>query len=125
VGEPINEEAWHWYNDHVGGKRPVVDTLVANRNRRYHDFPIPLSPLQNQLCYAPITRNPTCINTNNALNTHGQELPEPFDHQRYKETYFTAFQANIFTGDGALRDEVGYYRIQDVSMTLLSFLVIT
>jgi acetyl-CoA synthetase len=46
-------------------------------------------------------------------------LPEP--DQRYKETYFTAFPGKYFTGDGALRDEVGITELQAVSMTLLSF----
>jgi acetyl-CoA synthetase len=46
-----------------------------------------------------------------ALNIHGQELPEPFGVIISVETYFTAFQGKYFTGDGALRDEVGYYRI--------------
>jgi acyl-coenzyme A synthetase/AMP-(fatty) acid ligase len=45
--------------------------------------------------------------------------------QRYKETYFTAFPGKYFTGDGALRDEVGITELQAVSMTLLSFQVIT
>jgi acetyl-CoA synthetase len=44
VGEPINEEAWHWYNDHVGGKHCPLLILVANRNRRHHD-------LTYSLCY--------------------------------------------------------------------------
>ena len=128
VGEPINEEAWHWYNDHVGGKRcPLVDTwwqtetgtimispipFVTPTKPTYASLPLPgvqpvlMDELRNEIEGNQVTGN-LCI-----------KFPWPSmartiwnDHQRYKETYFTAFPGKYFTGDGALRDEVGYYRI--------------
>ena len=128
VGEPINEEAWHWYNDHVGGKRcPLVDTwwqtetggimispvaFVTPTKPTYASLPLPgiqpvlMDELRNEVEGNQVTGS-LCI-----------KFPWPSiartiwgDHQRYKETYFTAFPGKYFTGDGALRDEVGYYRI--------------
>jgi acetyl-CoA synthetase len=128
VGEPINEEAWHWYNDHVGGKRcPVVDTwwqtetggilisalaFVTPTKPTYASLPLPgIQPVlmdekQNEIDGNQVIGN-LCI-----------KFPWPGiartiwgDHQRYKETYFSAFPGKYFSGDGALRDEVGYYRI--------------
>lgn len=128
VGEPINEEAWHWYNDHVGGKRcPLVDTwwqtetggimispvaFVTPTKPTYASLPLPgiqpvlMDELRNEVEGNQVTGS-LCI-----------KFPWPSiartiwgNHQRYKETYFTAFPGKYFTGDGALRDEVGYYRI--------------
>jgi acetyl-CoA synthetase len=128
VGEPINEEAWHWYNAHVGGKRcPVVDTwwqtetggimisplaFVTPTKPTYASLPLPgvqpvlMNEKRNEIEGNQVTGN-LCI-----------KFPWPGiartiwgDHQRYKETYFTAFPGKYFTGDGALRDETGYYRI--------------
>jgi acetyl-CoA synthetase len=56
VGEPINEEAWHWYNDHVGGKHVPSGYLVANRNRRHHDLTYSFVTLQTNLRNLTITR---------------------------------------------------------------------
>lgn len=128
VGEPINEEAWHWYNDHVGGKRcPVVDTwwqtetggilisplaFVTPTKPTYASLPLPgIQPvLMNE------KRNE--IEDNQIVGSLCIKYPWPSiartiwgDHQRYKETYFSTFPGKYFTGDGALRDEVGYYRI--------------
>ncbi|MGL3000164.1 acetate--CoA ligase [Flavobacterium sp. RSSB_23] len=128
VGEPINEEAWHWYNDHVGGKRcPVVDTwwqtetggilisplaFITPTKPTYASLPLPgIQPvLMNE------KRNE--IEDNQIVGSLCIKYPWPSiartiwgDHQRYKETYFSAFPGKYFTGDGALRDEVGYYRI--------------
>jgi acetyl-CoA synthetase len=128
VGEPINEEAWHWYNAHVGGKRcPVVDTwwqtetggimisplaFVTPTKPTYASLPLPgvqpvlMNEKRNEIEGNQVTGN-LCI-----------KFPWPGiartiwgDHKRYKETYFTAFPGKYFTGDGALRDETGYYRI--------------
>jgi len=128
VGEPINEEAWHWYNDHVGGKRcPLVDTwwqtetggimispvaFVTPTKPTYASLPLPgiqpvlMDELRNEIEGNQVTGS-LCI-----------KFPWPSiartiwgDHQRYKETYFSAFPGKYFSGDGALRDEVGYYRI--------------
>lgn len=128
VGEPINEEAWHWYNDHVGNKRcPLVDTwwqtetggivisaipFVTPTKPTYASLPIPgIKPvLMDEL------RNE--IEVNQKIGNLCIEYPWPGiartiwgDHQRYIDTYFTQFPGKYFSGDGALRDEVGYYRI--------------
>lgn len=128
VGEPINEEAWHWYNNHVGDKKcPVVDTwwqtetggimisplaFVTPTKPTYASLPLPgiqpvlMDPKRNEIEGNQVTGS-LCI-----------KFPWPGiartiwgDHQRYKETYFSTFPGKYFTGDGALRDEVGYYRI--------------
>jgi acetyl-CoA synthetase len=128
VGEPINEEAWHWYNDHVGGKRcPLVDTwwqtetggilisplaFVTPTKPTYATLPLPgIQPV-----LMDEKRNE--IEGNQVVGALCIKFPWPSiartiwgDHQRYKETYFSAFPGKYFTGDGALRDEVGYYRI--------------
>ena len=128
VGEPINEEAWHWYNDHVGNKRcPLVDTwwqtetggivisaipFVTPTKPTYASLPLPgIKPvLMDEL------RNE--IEVNQKIGNLCIEYPWPGiartiwgDHQRYVDTYFTKFPGKYFSGDGALRDEVGYYRI--------------
>ncbi|HUI32411.1 MAG: acetate--CoA ligase [Dysgonamonadaceae bacterium] len=128
VGEPINEEAWHWYNDHVGNKLcPLVDTwwqtetggivisaipFVTPTKPTYASLPFPgIKPvLMDEL------RNE--IETNQKMGNLCIEYPWPGiartiwgDHQRYIDTYFTTFPGKYFSGDGALRDEVGYYRI--------------
>lgn len=128
VGEPINEEAWHWYNDHVGNKRcPLVDTwwqtetggivisaipFVTPTKPTYASLPFPgIKPvLMDEL------RNE--IGDNQKMGNLCIEYPWPGiartiwgDHQRYIDTYFTTFPGKYFSGDGALRDEVGYYRI--------------
>lgn len=128
VGEPINEEAWHWYNDHVGGKRcPLVDTWWQTETGGIMISPIPfVTPTKPTYASLPLPgiqpvlmdelRNE--IEGNQATGSLCIKFPWPSiartiwgDHQRYKETYFTAFPGKYFTGDGALRDEVGYYRI--------------
>jgi acetyl-CoA synthetase len=128
VGEPINEEAWHWYNDHVGGKRcPLVDTWWQTETGAIMISPIPfVTPTKPTYASLPLPgiqpvlmdelRNE--IEGNQVTGSLCIKFPWPSmartiwnDHQRYKETYFTAFPGKYFTGDGALRDEVGYYRI--------------
>ncbi len=128
VGEPINEEAWHWYNDHVGGKRcPLVDTWWQTETGGIMISPIPfVTPTKPTYASLPLPgiqpvlmdelRNE--IEDNQVVGSLCIKFPWPSmartiwgDHQRYKETYFTAFPGKYFTGDGALRDEVGYYRI--------------
>ena len=128
VGEPINDEAWHWYNDHVGGKRcPLVDTWWQTETGGIMLSPIPfVTPTKPTYATLPLPgiqpvlmdelRNE--IEGNQVVGSLCIKFPWPSiartiwgDHQRYKETYFTAFPGKYFTGDGALRDEVGYYRI--------------
>ena len=128
VGEPINEEAWHWYNDHVGGKRcPLVDTwwqtetggilisalaFITPTKPTYASLPLP----GIQAVLMDEKRNE--IEDNQVTGSLCIKFPWPGiartiwgDHQRYKDTYFSTFPGKYFTGDGALRDEVGYYRI--------------
>lgn len=128
VGEPINEEAWHWYNDHVGGKRcPLVDTWWQTETGGIMLSPIPfVTPTKPTYATLPLPgiqpvlmddkRNE--IEENQVSGSLCIKFPWPGiartiwgDHQRYKDTYFSAFPGKYFTGDGALRDEVGYYRI--------------
>lgn len=128
VGEPINEEAWHWYNDHVGGKRcPLVDTWWQTETGGIMISPLPfVTPTKPTYATLPLPgiqpvlmdelRNE--IEGNQVSGSLCIKFPWPSmartiwgDHQRYKETYFSAFPGKYFTGDGALRDEVGYYRI--------------
>jgi acetyl-CoA synthetase len=128
VGEPINEEAWHWYNDHVGGKRcPLVDTWWQTETGGIMIAPIPfITPTKPSYATLPFPgiqpvlmdelRNE--IEGNQVVGSLCIKFPWPGmartiwnDHQRFKDTYFTAFPGKYFTGDGALRDEVGYYKI--------------
>jgi acetyl-CoA synthetase len=128
VGEPINEEAWHWYNDHVGGKKcPVVDTWWQTETGGILISPIAfVTPTKPTYATLPLPgiqpvlmddkRNE--IEGNQVVGSLCIKFPWPGiartiwgNHQRYKDTYFSAFPGKYFTGDGALRDEVGYYRI--------------
>ena len=128
VGEPINEEAWHWYNDHVGDKRcPVVDTWWQTETGGIMISPIAfVTPTKPTYATLPLPgiqpvlmdekRNE--IEGNQVVGSLCIKFPWPGiartiwgDHQRYKDTYFSTFPGKYFTGDGALRDEVGYYRI--------------
>ncbi|NER11816.1 acetate--CoA ligase [Leptobacterium flavescens] len=128
VGEPINEEAWHWYNDHVGKKKnPIVDTWWQTETGGIMISPIPyVTPTKPTYATLPLPGIQPGLMDETGKEIIGNQaegrlcikFPWPSmartiwgDHQRYKETYFTAFPGNYFTGDGALRDEVGYYRI--------------
>ncbi|HTO17094.1 MAG TPA: acetate--CoA ligase [Edaphocola sp.] len=128
VGEPINEEAWHWYNDNVGKKKcPIVDTWWQTENGGIMISPLPfVTPTKPTYATLPLPGiQPVLMDNNRNEITENQvsgnlciRFPWPGiartiwgDHQRYKETYFTAFPGKYFSGDGALRDEVGYYRI--------------
>jgi acetyl-CoA synthetase len=128
VGEPINEEAWHWYDNHVGKKKcPIVDTWwqtetggilisplagITPTKPTYATLPIPgVQPLLmddkgNEIAGEQVTGN-LCIN----FPWPGIARTIWGDHERYIDTYFKAYPGKYFTGDGAFRDEVGYYRI--------------
>ncbi|OBX26927.1 acetyl-CoA synthetase [Gelidibacter algens] len=128
VGEPINEEAWHWYNDIIGkGKNPIVDTWWQTETGGIMITPLPyVTPTKPTYATLPFLGVQPAL-----MNENGEELKDnqvagrlcikfPWpgmartiwnNHQRYKETYFSTFENKYFTGDGALRDEVGYYRI--------------
>jgi len=128
VGEPINEEAWHWYNDHVGKKKsPIVDTWWQTETGGIMISPLPfVTPTKPTYATLPLPgvqpvlmdekRNE--IEGNQVVGSLCIKFPWPGmartiwgDHQRFKDTYFSTFPGKYFTGDGALRDEVGYYRI--------------
>ncbi|MCF6308470.1 MAG: acetate--CoA ligase [Flavobacteriaceae bacterium] len=128
VGEPINEEAWHWYNDNIGKRKsPVIDTWWQTETGGIMISPIPyVTPTIPTYATLPfIGIQPTIMDeAGNELKGNQVEgrlcikFPWPSiartiwgDHQRYKETYFTDYKDNYFTGDGALRDATGYYRI--------------
>ncbi|MEO1031347.1 MAG: acetate--CoA ligase [Bacteroidota bacterium] len=128
VGEPINEEAWHWYNDNIGKKKsPIVDTWWQTETGGIMITPIPFStPTKPTYATLPfIGIQPALMDENNEEIKGNQvdgrlciKFPWPSmartiwgNHQRYKDTYFSAYENKYFTGDGALRDEVGYYRI--------------
>lgn len=128
VGEPINEEAWHWYNNHIGKKAaPITDTWWQTETGGIMVAPIPfVTPTKPTYATLPLPgiqpvlmderRNE--IEDNQITGSLCIKFPWPGiartiwgDHQRYIETYFKAFPGKYFSGDGALRDEVGYYRI--------------
>ena len=128
VGEPINEEAWHWYNDHVGAKRcPVVDTWWQTETGGIMISPIAfVTPTKPTYASLPLPGIQPVLMDEKRNEIEGNQVngslcikfPWPGiartiwgDHQRYKDTYFSTFPGKYFTGDGALRDEVGYYRI--------------
>ncbi|AZB29516.1 acetate--CoA ligase [Chryseobacterium balustinum] len=128
VGEPINDEAWHWFNDHVGRKKcPIVDTWRQTETGGIMISPIPfVTPTKPTYATLPLPGIQPVLMDDKRNEITGNQVtgnlcirfPWPGiartiwgDHQRYKETYFSAFPGKYFTGDGALRDEVGYYRI--------------
>jgi acetyl-CoA synthetase len=128
VGEPINEEAWHWYHDHVGkGKCPIVDTWWQTETGGIMLSPIAgITPTKPSYATLPLPGIQPII-----LDEQGNELkgnsvegnlcikfPWPSmirtlygDHDRCKQTYFSTYKGMYFTGDGVKRDEDGYYRI--------------
>jgi len=128
VGEPINEEAWHWYNDNIGKtKSPIVDTWWQTETGGIMISPIPfITPTIPTFTTLPMPGIQACLMDENGTEIKGNpgngllciKFPWPSiartiwgDHQRYKDTYFSKFKNNYFTGDGALRDHTGYYRI--------------
>jgi acetyl-CoA synthetase len=128
VGEPINEEAWHWYNDNVGDQQsPIVDTWWQTETGGIMISPIPyVTPTIPTFATLPMPGvQPTLMDENGkeikGNNVDGRlciKFPWPSiartiwgNHERYKETYFSAYKDMYFTGDGARRDATGYYRI--------------
>jgi len=128
VGEPINEEAWHWYDDNIGkNQAPIVDTYFQTENGGIMLTPIPyVTPTKPTYATLPFIGIQPCLMDEEGQEIKGNQVsgrlcikfPWPSiartiygNHQRYRDTYFTAFEGKYFTGDGALRDEVGYYRI--------------
>lgn len=128
VGEPINEEAWNWYHDNIGNKKcPIVDTWWQTETGGIMISPIPfVTPIKPMFATLPFPGIQACL-----MDEHGNEIegnsangrlcikhPWPSiartvygDHERYKNTYFSTYKDMYFTGDGALTDDVGYFRI--------------
>ncbi|MGB5371284.1 MAG: acetate--CoA ligase [Flavobacteriaceae bacterium] len=128
VGEPINEEAWHWYNNNVGKKKsPIVDTWWQTETGGIMISPIPyVTPTTPTYATLPFIGVQPALMDENGSEVMGNQVegrlcikfPWPAmartiwgDHKRYHDTYFSAYKDKYFTGDGALRDAVGYYRI--------------
>jgi len=128
VGEPINEEAWRWYHDLVGkGRCPIVDTWWQTETGGIMITPLAgITPTKPSLATLPFPGiQPILLDPEgNELKGNGVEgilcikFPWPGmirttygDHKRCFETYFSAFKGLYLTGDGAKRDEEGYYRI--------------
>ncbi len=128
VGEPINEEAWHWYNDNIGQKRcPIVDTWWQTETGGIMISPIanvtPLKPAHATLPLPGI--QPILVDeSGNEIVGNGVngnlciKFPWPGmirttygDHERCRTNYFATYENLYFTGDGCLRDEDGNYRI--------------
>jgi acetyl-CoA synthetase len=128
VGEPINEEAWHWYHTHIGkNKCPIVDTWWQTETGGILISPIAgITPTKPAFATLPLPGIQLCI-----VDPEGNELtgnsvegnlcikfPWPSmvrttygDHERCKQTYFSTYPGMYFTGDGVKRDHDGYYRI--------------
>jgi acetyl-CoA synthetase len=128
VGEPINEEAWHWYSEHIGRNQcPIIDTWWQTETGGFMISPIAhVTKLKPAFATLPLPGvQPAVMDENgNELTQNGVEgrltikFPWPSmartiygDHQRFKDTYFSTFSGKYFTGDGCKRDEEGYYRI--------------
>jgi acetyl-CoA synthetase len=128
VGEPINEEAWNWYNVHIGKERcPIVDTwwqtetggvMISNLAGVTPGKPahatLPLPGIQPCL----VDENGNELNGNDVSGNLCIKFPWPGiirttygDHERCRTTYFTTYENMYFTGDGCLRDSEGNYRI--------------
>ena len=128
VGEPINDDAWHWYDKEIGkGNCPIVDTwwqtetggiMISNlagvtpSKPTFATLPLPgiqpcLVDEKGNEIEGNLVKGRLCIKfpwPSIARTIHG-------DHQRFKDTYFSTFPNKYFTGDGCLRDEKGMYRI--------------
>ncbi len=128
VGEPINEEAWHWYNKNIGKEKcPIVDTWwqtetggilisplagITKLKPSYATLPLPgIQPIL-------VDDKGNEIKGNNVEGNLCIKYPWPSiirttygDHERCKKTYFSTYHNLYFTGDGCKRDENGYYRI--------------
>ena len=128
VGEPINEEAWHWYHDNVGkGKCPLVDTWwqtetggimisalagITPNKPAYASLPLP------GVIPVIVDAEGNELNGNNVQGNLCIKSPWPSiirttygDHERCINTYFSNYKGMYFTGDGVKRDHDGYLRI--------------
>jgi acetyl-CoA synthetase len=128
VGEPINEEAWNWYDENIGkGNCTICDTWWQTETGGIMISPIAnITPTKPTFATLPLPGIQPIL-----VDEKGEEIigngvsgnlcikfPWPSivrttwgDHDRCKTTYFTTYKGYYFTGDGCLRDEDGYYRI--------------
>lgn len=128
VGEPINEEAWEWYDKNIGkGKCPIVDTWWQTETGGLMISPIAhVTKTKPAHATLPLPGVQLAVMNESGLEIQGSNIegrltikfPWPSmartiynDHQRFKETYFSTFPGKYFTGDGCKRDSDGYYRI--------------
>jgi acetyl-CoA synthetase len=128
VGEPINEEAWHWYDEHVGKRKcPIVDTwwqtetggvLISNMagitpaKPTFATLPMPgVVPVLVDENGVEVTGNPASGNLCMKQPWPAVLRTTYGDHERCRLNYFSTYPGLYFTGDGALRDEEGNYRI--------------
>ncbi|HEY1006438.1 MAG TPA: acetate--CoA ligase [Sphingobacteriaceae bacterium] len=128
VGEPINEEAWHWFDEKVGkGECPIVDTWWQTETGGILISPIAgVTPTKPGYATLPLPGIQPCLVDENGNEIEGNgvsgnlciRFPWPGiirttygDHERCRTTYFSTYENLYFTGDGCLRDEDGYYRI--------------
>jgi acetyl-CoA synthetase len=128
VGEPINEEAWNWYNEKIGKKKcPIVDTWwqtetggmlispiagITKTKPAYATLPLPgVQPILVDEKGEEILGNG--VNGNLCIKFPWPSIIRTTwgDHDRCRTTYFSTYENLYFTGDGCLRDEDGYYRI--------------
>ncbi len=128
VGEPINEEAWHWYDKHIGkGNAPIVDTWwqtetggimitplpgITDTKPTYASYPMP------GIKAVLVDKDGNELSDNNAEGLLCIKHPWPSmirttygDHKRCQQVYFSSFEGKYFTGDGARRDEDGRIRV--------------
>jgi acetyl-CoA synthetase len=128
VGEPINEEAWHWYDDHIGKNRcPITDTWWQTETGGIMIAPIAgITPTKPGYATLPLPGIQPMLVDENGKEIQGNgvsgnlciKFPWPGmlrttygDHERCRLNYFSTYENLYFTGDGCLRDEDGYYRI--------------
>jgi acetyl-CoA synthetase len=136
VGEPINPEAWSWYNTHVGkGKLPIVDTFWQTETGGHMLTPLPGaipakpgSATKPFFGVRPVVLDAGTGAVQEAVEAEGvlcfaDSWPGQMrtvwgDHKRFEETYFSQYKGYYFTGDGCRRDADGYYwitgRVDDV-----------
>jgi len=135
VGEPINPEAWRWYYTNVGqGRCPIMDTWWQTETGGFLISPLPITPLKPGSATFPFPGVLPKILREDGSECETEEggslvISKPWpgmlrgfwndpDRKRFRDTYFTIFPGHYFTGDGAKKDEDGYFwlmgRIDDV-----------
>ena len=128
VGEPINEEAWHWYNEYIGKKQcPITDTWWQTETGGIMIAPIVgITPTKPGFATLPLPGIQPILVDENGDEVKGEQVsgnlcvkfPWPSiirttyaDHERCKTNFFSTYPGKYFTGDGCHRDQDGYYRI--------------